>query len=323
MNKKKFTDEEVKKVFERIRKGTPKSVINKEYNVNPSYFSRAFKRLNLDAKRYCSRTEIIGDYFDTIDSEDKAYLLGILFTDGYIKKPTEKHNHQTVIGLEVEETDKMLIQYLNSKIKPKGTIMRIVCKNYGQRKDGTIPIHSRTTVYSDWMANTLLNRYGFTYSKSQNTEINLTNNIPNKYIFSFIRGLIDGDGTVAVRSRSKNTISYYIGFVSISKHVVDQLENIIRTHCPFDIKIKREEQVSENYLTRYIFKITKRRDVLWLASKMYENFEFCLERKFSRLQELSRSTLLYSNRHSQETIDYANTVLTGKVMFTSSIESNF
>lgn len=314
----KLTEEQIKNVHYRMLTGEIKSELNKEYEVYPSFFSKAFKKLDLEVPKGAPRVRTYGDYFDNISSEDKSYLLGILFTDGWIKKPSAQ-KHQIIIGLEVEETDKALIEYFNSKIKPKGSVMTIKCNSYGKRIDGTIPIHCRTTVYSNWMANTLLTKYNFCYSKSQATSLSLPK---VDYPFSFIRGLLDGDGTVAVYGRSTNCVNYYIGFVSISNTVVIDLANLIQSLCPFKLNFKFKERPDDKYLTRYSFKLTKRRDVLWLASNMYSNFEFGLERKLNRFKELSNTTLKYSYNHSKETIRYANTVLSSKVMFRTSAESN-
>jgi hypothetical protein len=319
-----FTVEELKKIHTRLILGETKSALNKEYQVHANYFSRQFHKLNWDIPRGSPRSRINGDYFNNINTEDKAYLLGVLFTDGYIKIPTDKYKHQHVIGLEVEETDKLLIEYFNSKLKPEGSLMRIACTNYGLTKKGIIPIHYRSTIYSDYLANTLLSNYNFCYSKSQNKNIELPiKQIPPQFIFSFIRGLIDGDGTVAKCQQLKNgDNTYYIGFTSCSKTACENLRDVMLIYKP-NLKCKITERLFENpkYNPIYSLRIEKREDVLWLADKMYTNFEFCLERKLNRVKELCITTLNSKYKYESFVYDMVNRVLTRKVMFLSSAEN--
>lgn len=322
MSNQKISIEEIRKVHKRLLLGETKASLNKEYKVHASYFSRWFHKLGLEIPRGAPRCNINATYFDVIDSEDKAYLLGILFTDGYIKRPSHKFKHQTVIGLEVEQTDKKLIEYLNYKIKPQGTCMKIICNNYGLTKKGVIPIHYRTTIYSDYLANCLINNYNFCYSKSNNINISLPFNKIKGFEFAFIRGLIDGDGSIfKIKTLNNGDQVFGISFISCSMNACNDLNNFllsINKNLKGNITIKTFENEYQNI---YSLKYIRREDVLWLADQMYNNCEFCLIRKFDRLKKLCITTLNSKHKYESFVYETVNRVLTKQVMLFSSAEN--
>lgn len=326
MSERKINIEEVKKVHKRLLLGETKQSLNKEYNVHASYFSRQFHKLNLEIPRGSPRTAVIANYFDNINTDSKAYLLGILFTDGYIKRPVEKYKHQQVIGLEVEQTDKLLIEFFNSKLKPNGTIMKIICNNYGLTKKGIVPIHYRTTIYNDYMANILLSKYNFCYSKSQNKNIELPFQQVKGFEYSFIRGLIDGDGSIfKIKTLSNGDNVYGISFTSCSLTACQDLANFLfrnNNYFKYRIETKLNNEV-ENWNPVYSLRIEARASVLWLADKIYTaDLEFCLERKFRRIKELCISTINSKYKYDSFVYDTVNRVLNKRVMSFISAESS-
>lgn len=326
MSERKISIEEIRKVHKRLCLGETKQSLNKEYNVHASYFSRQFHKLSLEIPRGSPRCNVIADYFDDINTDSKAYLLGILFTDGYIKRPTEKYRHQHVIGLEVEQKDKLLIEFFNSKIKPEGTSMKIVCNNYGLTKKGVVPIHYRTTIYNDHMASILLSKYNFCYSKSQNKDIHLPFEKIKGFEYPFIRGLIDGDGSMfKIKSLSNGDIVYGISFVSCSLNACQDLANFLskeNKYFKYRIVTTLNNEV-ENWNTVYSVRIEARASVLWLADKIYTtDLEFCLERKFKRIKELSITTINSKYKYDSFVYDTVNRVLNKRVMSFISAESS-
>ena len=60
--------------------------ISKIYNVNPSTIERYLAKIGYKAKSQSElqrKYPIVEDFFDKIDTEEKAYILGFLYADGY------------------------------------------------------------------------------------------------------------------------------------------------------------------------------------------------------------------------------------------------
>ena len=122
-------------------------------------------------------------YFDCIDSEDKAYFLGLLLADGSVEW---SNNRQSSLRLELVETDKYILDLLSKHLNI-GANMRYE-KREG-RKNGTFTLFVRSNILCDALA-----KYGVVPNKT-NT-LKALPDIPSKYLPDMIRGLIDGDGSI-------------------------------------------------------------------------------------------------------------------------------
>jgi hypothetical protein len=86
-------------------------------------------------------------YFDSIDSEEKAYFLGLIVTDGYIGHRNTKQQH---LGLRLTESDGYMVDKL---AKVLGRKMRY--RKEQVRVDCTIKPSYELYVVSDHIVNTL------------------------------------------------------------------------------------------------------------------------------------------------------------------------
>lgn len=117
------------------------------------------------------------DYFDAIDSYEKAYMLGLIFSDG------------SVFGnkLHFGSTDYELIEYFSDQIGYKNKI-------YKQSND------KYKTFYSIQVTNNhavgVLSKYGIVERKSYIESC--PKNIPVEFERAFIIGYFDGDGSVTL-----------------------------------------------------------------------------------------------------------------------------
>ena len=148
------------------------------------------------------------NYFDNIDTEEKAYWLGFFFADGSITTPSRKRKDGTIkngiyrIELSLSDTDHKHMEKYNKALgieKPipvtKTNFKTDRCRSYFNSK------HMWET----------LNSYGCTPRKS------LTLIFPNIKIFKdkclirhFIRGYVDGDGCLTF-SKSGRLVLQILG----------------------------------------------------------------------------------------------------------------
>ena len=127
------------------------------------------------------------NYFETIDSREKAYFLGLLAADGCIHKSIPgKRNTRISLSLKIE--DKYIIDSLAKAIDFTGNV-RITTIRKGQYAGHQ---YGCLLFTSDKMAADL-SKYSVTNSKSS-TLIYPT--IPEEFDYDFIRGYFDGNGSV-------------------------------------------------------------------------------------------------------------------------------
>lgn len=150
------------------------------------------------------------DYFKCIDSDIKAYYIGLMFTDGSVVKDTSG-KRATNIRLELCETDYGVLYMLRDEL---GITNSLQYNKRANRKNGTFTL----AVRSEELACSL-SKYGIIPNKTYIAKS--LPNIPDKYVAAFLHGLIDGDGSIYY-SRG----GWHINFCSHSREICAQFEHL-------------------------------------------------------------------------------------------------
>lgn len=200
MGYKKYSTEQELQIIEEYRHGanadelalkygykTRKSITDKIKKHFPNDYQKIIEENKNERKGYCYKLDRINNEFD-------AYFIGLLLTDGYV---VSKRNQ---IGLDLVDED--CIYFLSTVI---GKSYNSYERNREHQFKGKI-IRDRQTIHrlvltdKDLVMN--LQRFGIVEHK--------TNIIPapsllqeeEKYIPYIIRGIIDGDGNIDIRSNT-------------------------------------------------------------------------------------------------------------------------
>lgn len=126
------------------------------------------------------------NYFKQIDSENKAYILGFFYADGY--------NSGTQASFVQLDQDKDILEQINNELDSDITISKRIQKSNNKIKD-TLVISSKEMCED-------LSRLGAITNKSLNLKFP-DKIIPEKFMRDFIRGYFDGDGCVWNGKRKK------------------------------------------------------------------------------------------------------------------------
>lgn len=127
--------------------------------------------------------DLVEDYFNTINSQAKAYFLGLIITDGCVYS---KNGKAPIVTLSLHENDSYLIEMFLKEIHSNKKVT-----NDG-RGCSEIAISSSKMV-SD------LRKYGLLERKSLYAVF--PSNLPINYYPSLLRGIIDGDGFISFYAR--------------------------------------------------------------------------------------------------------------------------
>jgi hypothetical protein len=172
--------------------------------------SRNLKKRGVDVKP-TQFTQISKDfdkkYFDKIDTEQKAYILGLLFADGTCNKYGST-------SIQLQECDKYILDEIKAEMKHGGKIIRIAQKqNFKECKKSKT--RYRFTASCKYMTEKLI-QMGMR-SKEHIPEM------PKEMIPHFLRGNFDGDGCIYVpeKPRSKSDgLFYFMGEQSFCADIV-------------------------------------------------------------------------------------------------------
>lgn len=138
-------------------------------------------------------------YFDHIDTENKAYIIGLLASDGCLYK---RENHLGLWQISLQENDIQILKDIKKEIKAEHPIKIIPSKKERTKNSCVLSINS------DQMYNNLL-RIGLMDNKTWKLNLEeLMTNIPKIYWKDFVRGYIDGDGTIVNSNKTTITSSH-------------------------------------------------------------------------------------------------------------------
>lgn len=139
------------------------------------------RQLQLTNRRYaCNHS-----YFSCIDTREKAYWLGWLWSDGYVRE----NNHAYHIELNLQKRDEHILWRFRDAVNAEYPIQ-------SHRESVRICLISQQ-MFTD------LQRYGVVQGKSHFAAIP---NIGATFVSDFIRGVFDGDGSIGITYQPAVTI---------------------------------------------------------------------------------------------------------------------
>lgn len=125
----------------------------------------------------CKYTDINDNYFNIIDSEEKAYLLGWIASDGHIK--------ESGFTISINKKDRQCLSKLASLLSNQLTISETPSK----------PDMIQLTVNSQSIAYSLIKLLQINFGKKSD-KVRFPNLANNELKWTFLRGYFDGDGTI-------------------------------------------------------------------------------------------------------------------------------
>ena len=210
--------------------------------------------------------------FDVIDTEEKAYWLGFMYADGYI---SSKNNQ---IGLQLAIKDIEHLQKFNNFLNYSRGMTITDSHQFGSEdkfnKNGELMQMVRTVITNEhmWKA---LNNVGCVPNKS------LILQFPDESIFKskdlirhFIRGYVDGDGTLGVYPHSKTNPNLEASLLIVgTKSFLEGIQNYL------NIKGFLMQKPSCNENTYRLGYSTKKAEQV--ADILYKDASIYLTRKYN------------------------------------------
>lgn len=177
---------------------------------NKKHNNKSFCSLNCYYKNKRKNT-INQDFFNKIDSEEKAYWLGFIYADGSLTK-RERNQKSLVIELSQKDLDHLekFAKIFNSNVK-----------TYEQKKSCMVTVTSKK-IWED------IQKYNVFPNKTYIENLVLIK-INKKYKKHFIRGFFDGDGNF---SNNQKIISFNSKNIKILQEISDYFQETVGTSNP-------------------------------------------------------------------------------------------
>lgn len=195
LNSTKIPDQTINLMASLYNSGNSITDISKLTDIGVSQVWRMLKKNNVNTKKtvffYRSKIRkywINEEYFQNIDTPDKAYILGLLYADGNANKRFSQ------ITLKLQEKDKHILEEINQLLEhAKPLIFDKKCKNTHQNK--YILKITNKVMYKD------LIKYGVIPNKT--FKLTFPTWLKDELISHFVRGYFDGDGCLYLNKKTK------------------------------------------------------------------------------------------------------------------------
>lgn len=231
------TKEEKEDIINRYYTSLAKDLAQ-EYGVSRSLILKIWMNANIkDKKNKCSYPFDI-DYFEDINSPDKAYFLGLIAADGNIFSydniyDNKYGNKQALIRLTLQKEDKYILETFKSYLLSNKPLHN-TCK---ETSDG-VHYYRTLELVSNKMKDDL-SKYNIVPTKTYNF---IMPDLKEEYISHYIRGYFDGDGGISILDEKYHIPSAYQIRISGFKNNLDKMNQYL---CKNDIhfyfiKDKRE-----------------------------------------------------------------------------------
>lgn len=164
--------------------GLSYKTLSKKYNICTWSIGNVLKNNNIKSrirKHSCNE-----DYFEKIDTNEKAYWLGLLFADGYVRKRKQfngKHKQGGIVGISLKNGDEYLLEKFIKDLNSTYRLRKQIKDNF---------LSYKLEVNSVKMSDDLI-ILGCIPNKSLKL---LPPKLEENFIPHFIRGYFDGDGSI-------------------------------------------------------------------------------------------------------------------------------
>lgn len=239
----KFTIKEEQEIIKDYESGLSMSKVGKKWNCDPTTvknilraYGKTGRSLSEARRNYLGYT-VNEDIFESIDTPEKSYWLGVMYSDGYITK----RQYTNFFGISVSSKDKEWLEKFKKFLNYNGDIHDYtVTSGY---KIGTP--YSRIIIGNNKIVSDL-EKMGVIERKTK--KIKSLPDIP--YLNDFIRGYIDGDGSL----RRDYPCFQISGNLSFLQEIAKYLQVDYRIYPDKSIYTLRYNTKQSEYLEKILYK---------------------------------------------------------------------
>lgn len=225
------------------------------------------------------RAKLDENFFEKIDTEEKAYILGFMYADGTVYNDRAK--------LDLQSEDIQILNDIKQVMNIKSSIKVYKNKNtwfYNENKEKVFypkKDTARLCMNSVKIAKDLSNNGCFP-AKTYTLDFPKENILPQKFIKDFIRGYFDGDGSLSCSLRkSKNSERMHFNMTFTGTYeIVSKIKYYLNKHCcEFVGDIRSRHNNGKN---NYTLSIDGNNIISKICEYIYNDCSIKLNRKYEK-----------------------------------------
>lgn len=266
MSKPLISVEEYENIINLYKSGLSQAKVGEIYNVRHYIIGKILKKCGVVARddSHKSRKYTINEnYFNNIDTQNKAYILGLLYSDGCNYPPQHR------VKLELQERDKSILDKINIEIQSNKPLAFVNLNNKNSNWQNTYRLDITNKHISEKLA-----ELGMVQNKSLILEFPKW--MDKSMYSSFLRGYLDGDGHIEWSNTRFITL---VGTRQFCQHIKDFCENQLGIKC----SICNTSNKNSNTKLLYIHKKSRIKKFL---DFIYNDADLYIERKYNIYQNI-------------------------------------
>jgi hypothetical protein len=240
--------------------------LNVKSSVVTKYINSNYKII--DKKNLTYRVNLVHDYFENIDTLEKAYYLGFIAGDGNI--------NDTMVRIRIVRTDEEVVNNFKNEICYYKTNLYAKPKN--GKEQVWLSVRSVKMVYD-------LKKYGIIPNKTFSLRMP---DIKDEYICAFLLGFFDADGSVFYTnftrksgSRAGEVVEKYRFDITTNTEFAIQIQKYLNQKIGTDLKVynnKKNPNISS-------IQVSRNSDMVLLGEYLYSNNNIGLVRKKEKFKQ--------------------------------------
>jgi len=263
----------INQIIEHLNNNHTITKIAKINDVSPQTITYHLKKhgYNFEDRRHLGNNRkhnIDINFFKKIDNKNKAYILGLIISDGYV----DNYTKLTFTSKDIE-----LVELFKRKLKSEHKLAKYDI--FDKRTNKTYTRYSLQIASKEIVTD--LNKMGVYSNKSFNCTLPI---IPNNLMWHFIRGVFDGDGTIH-QSKNEKLGRLRFGIIGSEKMLIE-INNFFNTNNIHHVYIRKTKYGNlKGNLIR--LDCSKFIDLDLLKNNMYKDSNgLRLTRKYEQFQTL-------------------------------------
>lgn len=269
-----FSEEQEQDIIDSYLNGESSVSLGKRYNLGShKAILKLLHKNGINVDRSLSTRKYFLDetFFDDIDTPEKAYILGLFYSDG------SNNPNKGTISISLQEEDKDLLEEVRNQLKSTKPLEYI---DYSNKHDfGYIYKNQyRLLLFSMHICNSLV-KLGVVKNKS--LKITFPTFIDDSLLSHFIRGVYDGDGSIYQYYKNDYNIPVTVTLTATESFCLG-LKAYVESHLGIHCGIY--DASCHNGITK-VFSLSGRNTPKIFLDWIYQDATIFLQRKYNRYLE--------------------------------------
>lgn len=207
------------------------------------------------------------DFFKTIDTEEKAYILGFICADGHVETKNPR------INIALKDDDYKLLESIRNAMHSNHPIKRHIERtNPYKKSENKILYQCSLSINGKELIEPLI-KMGIAGKKTYLLDSSIMQYIPEHLVRHFLRGYFDGDGCISWDKRYKCGNKSTIHVAGNYDFLQGSFNKYFPTKC--NLRLYKKSAQCHDYT------IQDKKEVLRFLAYLYNDAKIYLERKYN------------------------------------------